>query len=370
MSKPSLSKIEQDLSPTSAFARRNHAVANLLRSELYVFVATGLLLAYALFCLVSFELRGGESEGGESEGGESSGGEYSEFVQYAQWGAVWWILADSMCVSIDEGFGHRLSNAVDLYFALILPVMLYFAHGTGEARYPFVSLRVACLLPRSETVRASLDAALSSALSSSLSGCGRGGAQPGQPGARMPRFSSRRESPSDIPVLRLVQLMKRTITSSASIYTHAETMELKFLLLQICQHRLYETRLPAKAKFQTVTEQKEHKEFQKVAQYWTKHEDFSTAADPIPPRRSTYAGGAHRMRGISCPDRVVNPGKEGSKMSIQASVDAYVPGGGAGGRGSEQGGFAGGGSAGGGSAGGRGVPPWLHKPPHLPSPPH
>ena len=33
--------------------------------------------------------------------------------------------------------------------------------------------------------------------------------------------------------------MRRTITGTASIYTHAEIVELKYLLLQLCQQRLY-----------------------------------------------------------------------------------------------------------------------------------
>lgn len=42
-------------------------------------------------------------------------------------------------------------------------------------------------------------------------------------------------------MLRLVQLLKRTIKSPNSIYTNSEKDELKHLLLDVVQHKIYNT---------------------------------------------------------------------------------------------------------------------------------
>ena len=77
----------------------------------------------------------------------------------------------------------------------------------------------------------------------------------------------RRDSlPSDVPVLRLVQLLKRTIKSSSNIYSSDEKEELKLLLLDIVQHKIYTTTRTRNSK---KLETEQEKEVQKIKEIYT-----------------------------------------------------------------------------------------------------
>ena len=118
--------------------------------------------------------------------------------------------------------------------------------------------------------------------------------------------------PSDVPVLRLVQLLKRTIKSSSNIYSRDEKEELKLLLLDIVQHKIYTTdRIRNSRKVDT----EEDKEVQKIKEIYTlgkvrssKNLTISRRGSGIPLERSSSSFGriskgaaGARNRGISAP---------------------------------------------------------------------
>ena len=149
----------------------------------------------------------------------------------------------------------------------------------------------------------------------------------------------RRDSlPSDVPVLRLVQLLKRTIKSSSNIYSSDEKEELKLLLLDIVQHKIYTTtRIRNSKKVDT----EEEKEVQKIKEIYTlgkvrSSKNLSTvtrrgSGNPLDRSSSSFgratlrAEHGARTRGISAP--VQFGGKESlsiAQLSIQANVDNYL----------------------------------------------
>ncbi|GMH53398.1 hypothetical protein TrRE_jg9932, partial [Triparma retinervis] len=228
-------------------------------------------------------------------------------------------IVESIVVNTVEGLGFRLWDTLDLFLCVLMP---FFVFLTVRDNVPITAIRVITLIPRSPFCHRL-----------GLSMYYRLTHMDGNYSASDEDFylkSEHGEIPSDIPMLRLVQLMKRAIKgqgASSGMYNLEEREELKILLLQIIHHKIYTSTLPNKKNSLTGHQQKE---VQKIKNIYTlgKYQSnkslkprVSATTDQLFRARGASAG---RARGISAPVSVVHGGLGASKLSIQASVDNYL----------------------------------------------
>lgn len=248
----SLTRLEEDLKPSkekSSFSLIT-IFGYIFRSELWVAFEVLVLMAWALFLLIpDTQDKFKEMLGTDADNRK----EYIHSVQVIT--CVLFIL-ESIVVNTVEGLGFRVSNTLDLFLCVLLPFLVFLT--VNEIFFPVTALRVITLIPRSPFCYRQGRLAIYR-----LTHMGMDYSLEDEDDYIK---SEHGETPSDIPMLRLVQLLKRTIKGNNSIYNLEEREELKVLLLQIIHHKIYTSTLPNKKNFLNTHEEKE---VQKIKNIYT-----------------------------------------------------------------------------------------------------
>ena len=240
-------------------------------------------------------------------------------------------IVEAAILNADEGIGYHLHNTLDLFLCLLLPLLLVLTEPSHNL-LPLVTLRIITLVPRSRSV---YQRALQVVRSTGYKVASIIGQDSGQAKALLRGVSYKSnsyEKPSEIPVLRLTQLLLKIIHSSRTILNKDEKDELKILTLKIVHHELYTST-------QLSNNIKEDTEAQQIKDNYTlgiHHKpnpservkgSSSDADDPgfLRERGVSALQAAGRFRGISAPQST-RPGQGVSLdgLSIQSSVDNYL----------------------------------------------
>ncbi|GMH96937.1 hypothetical protein TrVE_jg13428 [Triparma verrucosa] len=330
VSQRSLKAISTDLESgeVSSFYGFIGSAARVFNSGWYILLVSSLLVIWCCFTsLPQFSKTNSLVFGRITDTHE----EYLLLVTNIQITLSAYFLVESLVVNLDSGIGQKVNLSLDIFLCLMMPFLILLNHVEID-KFPIVTLRVITLMPRLKMVGRFFQWILK------MIDVMQGGFEEstGRESFFRPlsgRFGAKKEIPSDIPVLRLVQLLKRTIKSPNSIYTNEEKEELKHLLMDVVQHKIYST-----TRASNTNDTQEEQELSQIKEIYTlgkiksekniRHRRRSHDMNDDRMSGNSRSGGARggRARGISAPVHLAGGSESLSmaKLSIQASVDNYL----------------------------------------------
>lgn len=229
-----------------------------------------------------------------------------------------------------EGLAYiseNISTATDFHMVFTYPLLLFTLDDVFHYEFPIIISRVIPLLGRSQFARSICAGFLSSSFSSSsLKLLGSSSSSSSKNNTKNKNndleiaILGKRKShaPSDVPSIRLAQLMRRALDGRRNIkYDSSELTELKELLLLVCHHKLYSHVELAKTHHSKTKEQ--HEEFQQMQNAWVLEKWQSKRQGKRGKRQS--AGDAAFGRGSISLQNIRSHGHEPRDQRINTAPD-------------------------------------------------